>query len=185
MNMAFDLDEVLGDFWGSLSPVLHDLFPNMPSVSELSDYNGVPAQLGMTDDQFLALLIEHQVLEFEKPVKGAAEFLAGCREQGHVQVVTARGFHPRARQITEEWLNRWEIPCDDLVITGPGQPKSEHLTRNVSWFIDDAIHNVLDVKSSGRAQRTAIMVRPWNKRWRYVADFEARTLSEFAARVSR
>ncbi len=93
-------------------------------------------------------------LEEIEPKFGAKEVIKELRNKGHeIVFITIRndrecGGENEARRLTEEWLNKYEIPYDELHLDIHNKKEfcKEH---NIDAFMDDSVRTVTAVKELG------------------------------------
>jgi len=162
MTIIFDLDDVIANLRESLYQMLMqdtgvDLhWRHWSHYDLLRHYNLSYARL-------TEILIRSQVLENCQPEPGAAAVTQALRAQGfELAIVTARGWHPQALAITDEWLRTHGVSYDHLHIVPLGSDKREVLKpfANIVLAVDDHPHNITRYVA---ANIPAVLVdRPWN-----------------------
>lgn len=109
--------------------------------------------------------LSHDVLSRCEPEPFARELLQAASETGmSVHILTARGWHPDGRAITEHWLREHAIPVDHLEVIELGRCKSGYLAGlpvRPSVFVDDAPHHIQG--AIPHVERALLMDRPWNR----------------------
>jgi len=178
-RIGLDADDVLFDFWGTAIPVFNRKFGMNVSKDAFHKFDSVCPVFDITPQEFLQIIIDEGVLERMEPYPGVPEFVQRLKNDGHhVSIVTSRAYHPGAHRVTTESLDRCGIPFNQLHIKENGKTKSDYLDRPVDIFVDDLPDNLVDIKSSGKARRLALITQPWNTK---VDDFERyRCLTELA-----
>lgn len=161
---AFDLDEVLCDLKVATHAALLQVIPNYPPPAQWSSYNCFE-QHGLSLDQFLNILIEHQVLENAPPVEHAAEVLRALKDLGYRNaVVTARGYHPTGVEVTQAWFKQHGLPIDDLIVVDMLESKVDALKSlgKVKSYCDDLPMHLNNIAAAQCVEELYLMRRPWN-----------------------
>lgn len=109
------------------------------------------------------------MLQSCQPEKEAAETVTRLKEAGYnIAIITARGYHPEAYAVTQEWLRQHGIPVDRLEIVGAGKSKSAVIESipNLTAYIDDHLAHLEGLRSLAalpdREFDLFVMDRPWN-----------------------
>lgn len=117
------------------------------------------------------------------PLPGTVRSLQRLREAGHrLIVVTNREIAgidlAVTEQLTRTWLDTWQLPIDDLVIS------ADKTVADVDLFLEDSIDNYDAIDRHGHAI-PVLFDRPWNQdngtRWR-VSDWVQ--FEDFAQRIA-
>ncbi len=82
----------------------------------------------------------------------------------NVTFITARAWHPNAKDVTENWLLENGIGFDEVVIVEHSFPKINLILDRYDpvWIIEDSPHNLNDLLASPFGDRVIKMQRPWN-----------------------
>lgn len=166
-TICLDLDDTLG----SLKERLQDIYRrelNDPSIN-YNDWanfgNGSAERYGISHDRLLDLFVEDQSLELQAPHDGAIEVTAILKSMDYtIEIVTARGWHPNAYEVTRKWLDDNYISYDRINIV-PLYDCKETVTRhieNIHLFVDDRVDHCTNMLNSGRVQSCLVMAQPWN-----------------------
>lgn len=143
--------------------------------------------------RFHQMLLDNRVLETCPADEGAVETVRAIREAGaKVAVVTSRGFHPRALEVTQTWMAERDIEVDHLSIVPLGHTKVEALSRlpgQLLGYVDDYLVHLDSVSGLARERGTDLYVidRPWNQgddrfgRLGSALDYADRMLDRIAA----
>jgi 5'(3')-deoxyribonucleotidase len=117
---AIDLDDVIGPLSAVMCPALNALSGMSMAVSEWHRYD-IYNVYGVNYDQFVDCIISNQLLEKMPICPTASKALKAIRAASHpVVILTKRGYHPDADEITRDWLARNGAPYDDLIIVPDG-----------------------------------------------------------------
>jgi 5'(3')-deoxyribonucleotidase len=162
--VAFDLDEVLCSLTRGVRAAIKRRcgvdVPDQRSSYQIHD------RLGMTEQEFLQMIVEECLLEQATIEPYAAECVETLRRAGFaVGVVTSRSYHPHAEHVTREYFDRHGIEIDALRISTVGQSKAEHLVSlgPVVAFIDDLPENLQKVQAGGFLGALWLNDKPWNR----------------------
>ena len=163
---AVDIDDVLGNLGEPLNASLNALTGRAVPFHHWNHFRFFEFY-GMEVDQFLNRIIDEKLLTEMPPYEGAQRALASIREAGaDVVLITARGYHPQAEDVTLEWLERHGMHFDDLIIVPEGQSKGEiakqRYPNGFTVMIDDNANNLDSMKSFGLVQQTVLVDQPWN-----------------------
>lgn len=164
---AIDIDDVTGDLATDLHLSLTRRFDGVGPVSSWSDFN-LAKLFGFPYSGFLSAIIEDQILQTMKPLKGAVEAIRRIYESGHtVVLITSRGFHPEAYAVTAKWLDDHGIPYHDLIIVPPGKTKAEaavdRYPRGFIYMVDDNADNLDHMKNAGLLSFPILIDQSWNQ----------------------
>ena len=187
MTIILDLDDVLANLRESLYQVMSRATRIDKHWREWTHYD--LRQHFQVDDAFLdEVLMREQALESCQPEPGAAEMTHALTELGfELIIITARGWHPEARAVTQDWLHRHGMRHDDLHVTQLGGNKLEVLgnTETIRLAVDDHPNNLRRYRQAGIA--TLMPSMPWNADYhdsprindlQAVVDYAAKLISE-------
>lgn len=160
-----DCDDVLCDYYG----MAVEVFARRTGVDLTGKIvsHAMYKEVGLTQDQFTQILIEEEFIRRAKPLPGARETMNTLLNEGFfVEVVTARSYHPNAREFTLKWLQQHRIPFDTLHITTYPLSKAEYVLEHLNYtptlVIDDHAANIEDC---ARLYQDATVLYPaymWN-----------------------
>lgn len=164
---AIDVDDVLGALSSVLAPELNRISGKELEVSQWHTFN-CEELYGIGQDALLNCIIENDLLTVMAPVPGASESMQRLQEAGkRLVLVTARGYHPQALSVTEQWLNTHHIPFDDLIIVPEGMSKGQCTQalypKGFALMVDDHATNLDSMNDAKMADRTILIDRPWNQ----------------------
>lgn len=162
----FDVDDVLVDTSAELERSLRKLTGlHLPSHQwashSFTDTYGLrPHQL----EDMRAAWERDEVLERALPFDGAAEALRMAARKGyHVGLITARGWHPEGREITEAMARDLGMPVERVLLLKFEDSKRDLLLSTgtrVAGFLDDTARHVEGARSCGWDGR--LVTRSWN-----------------------
>jgi len=179
VRIAIDIDSTLHDYWTLFEKLAVERYGVALPYAEQSEW-GITA------------LEEHQVAELvaethsdanilaAEPYPFAPETIRGWHDQGHwIHITSHRS--DRARGATGRWLERAQIPYDDLHCSFDKVTRCREL--RVDILIDDSPVNLLRSKAHGI--NGATIIHPWNAELvRTDAIIGARDWRELAVRVA-
>lgn len=168
MNKTIILD--LDDSLASMKERLQEIFRNETGddtihYSDWIDFH-IKDRYGISNDKLLTLFLEDQTLEKLAPHEGVVEVTALMKSKGYnVEIVTARGWHPNAYNLTKKWLDDNYVSYDKINIVPLHQCKEE-VTRhidNIEIFLDDRLDYCHSMLKSGRVTKSLVYAQPWNE----------------------
>jgi 5'(3')-deoxyribonucleotidase len=162
---VFDLDDTLSNLKEAIMPVMIQKSGINVHWSEWRSHN-IDKTYGLTTPQFFDMIREHQIFENSKPLERAKEVVKQLKYDGfNIVIVTARGWHERGKEVSENWLTNNGIPFDEVFVTDLNQNKTEVLDHldSVEFVVDDRYKNCLDFLLSGKVKRTFLVDSPWNR----------------------
>jgi uncharacterized HAD superfamily protein len=162
MTIILDLDDVLANLRESLYQTMHRATGIDHHWSQWDHYD-LTQHYGMEKTALHDLLRLERALELCQPEPDAAEVTRQLAELGFdIAIVTARGWHHEAFELTRIWLRQHRIHHDHLAVVALGGNKLEALTpfREIAFAVDDHPNNIRRYDSVGIA---CLMVdMPWN-----------------------
>lgn len=182
---AVDIDDVLAWFAAAVHKSLCTRYQNIKPVAQWnsflwSDINDI------SYDDFIQMMIDDNLLTDCIPVPGAVLAMQKIHASGTPLVlITARGYHPQAYELTHAWLTHHGIPFDDLIIVPKGQTKAQaamsKYPKGFVYMIDDNADNLDHMRDAGLVSNTILIDQPWNQdrkdfkmgssRFRTISDF--------------
>lgn len=163
--LAFDCDGILSNLVPGMSMMCQEVSGKKCDPSEWIDY-GHYTNLGMTDKQYLDGLVSYKVLETATAHYGAAEAITRAIAEGcAIALITARGFHPNAEDVTRAWLEQNGIHVDYLILVGPNETKIKALLSlpNVIAYVDDYLSHLESLTAAEMSIPLFLMDQPWNR----------------------
>lgn len=158
--MGIDLDDVLMDFNGALNVFYNALYNTSHKVEDITTYDyslfwGIPLEKTFEIIEQFYVSIDHKRA---LPKKGAVKALNMLKKDFHLVVITARS--PDFKEVVERWINlHFPKTFENIYFSHKKSETCEEL--GVELFIDDALHNALDV---GRPDRPVYLFdAPWNQ----------------------
>lgn len=182
---GIDIDDVLARFAPKMFECLNMRYPGIKPVDQWdtffwSEINGIPY------DSFIQHIIEDDLLTTCEAIPSAVRAMKSIKDSGHqIVLITSRGYHPQAYEMTLAWLKANDIPFDDLVIVPARQTKAQatihKYPKGFMYMVDDNAQNLDDMKEAGLVANTILIDQPWNQsRKDYKAGVSRfKTLSDF------
>ena len=162
---AIDIDDTLANLRDPLMRALNE-YTGKDIHWEDWDVYDLSHIYGMTVADFKACLIESDVLREAKPMVDSINFCQHLIDNNYlVLMVTARGWHPQAEELTKQWLEEFNVPYHDLYITKHNESKYKAIEKYgvIDLAVDDSIKNITDYKESGMVRHPVLFHHPWNK----------------------
>ena len=161
---VFDLDDTLLDFKNVMMDAIHAEIDTHVHWSQWKTYNLLNTY-GITLKQLVEILIKHECIEKSIPFPLTKFTLDNFKKMGyHICLVSARGWCPDGKRLTEKWLKRYGLNYDELIITQVGENKMDSLAHHdtIDLVVDDNMDNCVDFSSSEKVKSTIMMSAPWN-----------------------
>lgn len=163
--VILDLDDTSADLKSRLQEIYRKETGD-PSI-HFSDWEvfSVAQRYGVTNDRLLELFIEDMTIELIDPHHGLVEVTAELQDRGcHIEIVTARAWHPEAYDVTEQWLKKHGVSYNNINIVPLTQCKEEatRYLEDVKLFIDDRFEHCDSMMASGRVEKCLLYSQPWN-----------------------
>lgn len=160
--VGFDLDEVLLNLRDGTHSALTRRLGSCPPPAEWNQYNFFHT-VGVPTEEYLSMLVEECLLEYATIEPGAYTTVHEIRSMGfRTAIVTSRAYHPRAMQVTLDWLHRHAIEMDDVVVVGRGKVDALRKLGAVA-YVDDHAKNLWEIHDAGLPCSLALLDRPWNR----------------------
>jgi hypothetical protein len=157
MKIAIDIDSTLHHYWDQFAAAAKKRFGvDLPYEHQVTWHIS-----RLRPEQVKACVAETHGPEkvgAARPYPGAAETIRRWKEQGHyIHITTHRT--TEAHEATREWLDRHEIPYDDLYCSDDKVTRCRELGIDV--LIDDSPVNLERAIEAGI--RPATILHPWNR----------------------
>lgn len=164
-TFVFDLDDTVVNYFAQQHIAIQEHYGLDSSTFTTRETHNY---LGITIGQWLKKIAEFRILEEAPPKVGAIELLTRLYSEGHsIYFVTCRGFHPRAVDVTLDWLNKY-IPNYKHTVYAiqlhehKADVIRKYITR-VDYFFDDTLHHCKEVKEAFPDTRCVLINMPWNE----------------------
>jgi len=155
-GFAVDIDNVLAEAEPEVQRIFHELTGRSWPSNMYASAGGLD---GSRLDKSLVTRIfdyfHHQSIPLLPVQPGGKAALEWCKQQYRIVIITAR--HPDSRPQTQEWLERHEIPFDELHFSADKTDVAE----NISLAVDDHPEHVLGYCNQGIP--VFLMDQPWNQ----------------------
>lgn len=168
LHIVYDIDDVLADFWGTTLPIMNKVLKTDLTKEQFLCYNGFTDTIGITHKEFLQFIIDYVPMDSLQVNESIRKFLDYQYSMGHkIDIITSRDYMPDARDLTEYWLSKNDIPYHDLHISGK-TPKHEFLESPVDIVYDDHHGNIEGYIHNQKLREDGIGVivdQPWNRHY--------------------
>lgn len=172
--VVFDLDDVLVNLREQVYRMfLKEKGSHIPKIEDWWTYR-IPDLFNLEEGENpLELIQEYKCLENARPETYAIELVKRYFYSGHrIFVVTSRAWHPHGYNLTEQWLDDYNLIeyIDNFYLTGMGECKSHVIERlvedgyEIKRFYEDHIDNIIPCVEKGLIDDCGVLVdRPWNR----------------------
>lgn len=161
-----DLDDTLADLKEPMMKAMNAHTGKSIHWSTWADFD-VSGIYEVPSEEFLQVCIDDFVLERAEIHDSTYNFMNILKRNGaYVVLITARGWHPRGGEITEEWILGHSLDVDEVIVVGEHESKAgvmaKHFDR-VSFTVDDRMKHCREYKQSGIVDTTVVYTTPWNE----------------------
>lgn len=180
--VVVDLDDVIIDLDANMRPYFNQKYGKSFAKEEMVNFYGYTEMYGISLEQFYEDIREGQLLERAEPIEGSLQALELLSRTHDIIFITARGYHPDAYAITEDWLDEKMdeaglVSPYDLKICGFGQSKAEAFlefikgnlwysdVRHAEAMFDDNRHNLESLRSVHLVKNIYLITQPWNSQF--------------------
>jgi len=147
MTIGIDIDATLTEayYW---IPWANAHFHRNLKPEDATEYD-IHKVLGISEEEYLAFYDQYgEALHAASPIRQEAPDILKRLSRNHrLHYITARD--PRMQQVTEEWLQRYEIPQDGLHLLGTHHKVSSAHQLGCRLFIEDRYENAVEIAASG------------------------------------
>lgn len=187
-SIILDFDDVIGD----MSMIVEETLTHHTGQHKCRhtwDVYHIDAHFPITQEEFLQVIIDKQIYERMEPIPGSVEAVNILKDKGYfIDIVTARGAHPAALQVTKRWLDQHDVWWDSLSIIKFGESKSkvyQDIAPSFEYIVDDHLKNIDDAIQSGLVKTPVVITKAWNASdTRFVQGVNRfRDLKEFALSI--
>lgn len=179
--IVFDLDDVIFDLRSQVEKALHAASGQYLPWQDWHTY-ALHDLYDLSHNEILDAFGRHRILECALPEPDACAAVEAVRSVGYqVAAVTARGWHPEGRRITEESLVRHGLDVDELHVVALADSKRHVIEQigQVQLIIDDSPTHLLHL--DGGPWKVVAQDRPWNRHLTHLPRVS--TLAQFADMV--
>jgi hypothetical protein len=159
-----DLDDTLVDLKEPMKQAL-DSFTGKDIPWNKWEHFDVPSIYGVSNSEFLDACIEHEVLERAEIHAESYKFLNDLKRMDcHVVLITARGWHPRGKEVTEKYISDHELNIDELILVDVDESKAEWAKRfnKIKFTVDDRMKHCREYMKTGVVEKVMLYDAPWN-----------------------
>ncbi len=163
--IVFDLDDVLANLRDHLMAMLWRKTGRHIHWNDWQQYE-LGSVYEASTEIIMQWVLEEQVLESASLEPHAVRAVQAAKARGYaVAVVTARGWHPRGRRLTEDWLGNYGLDVDELHLVPAFGDKSGVLRdfREVAYFVDDHVGHLYPARDLPEVKKVLLVDRPWNR----------------------
>lgn len=118
------------------------------------------------------------------PIDGAVETITRWQDEGHeLSFVSAR--NSGAIPDTYKWFAEHGLPLERIYFDRDKGWHAQHFEFDM--FVDDGIHNLVDIKAANPSTKTVLFTRPWNQNiggQTHAVDFRANNWASLDRYVS-
>jgi FMN phosphatase YigB (HAD superfamily) len=163
--IIFDVDDVVVSYRESLYQSFKALGKDI-HWSQWNTYKHVKIY-GLKDyDEFLEHMKTYRIIENSPIEEGIFDLLHKLKEDGYsIGFLTARSWHPKAYEVTQEFIEKYKLPIDKVVIANFKGKKTDYISEfsgEIVGFLDDSIGHVEDFVTAN-IPNSYLMDRPWNQ----------------------
>ena len=156
MRIGIDIDNCISNFDDVL---LEEYLKHDKELRNTGIINEKPYYLtvGMFDwskeenDEFYYNNIQRIAMSL-KPLKDSKEIIDKLKDDGNeIYIISSRdnGEYINPEEMTREWLNKYEIYYDKLILTGKYEKGPVCKENKIDIMIDDSIKNCEDIEANG------------------------------------
>lgn len=164
---VFDCDDVLANCRDIFKLALTEILGYEISVEDLINFDISSIFPAASWDLLSKWMIENHAFERMKPEIMASQTVRHFHDECNYKtiVLTARGFHPKAQELTEEWLKVYNIPIDEVIVVLETECKSKVLKElgEVDFYVEDNHDHTEAACGLDNVKRIFLIDRPWNR----------------------
>lgn len=162
--IVFDVDDVICNFKESLYTSLVEIGKDI-HWSKWNQYSHTIIY-DMTESQLHLHMKNYNVIENSLLEPGVLELFNKLKKEDFkIGLLTARGWHNDGEKLTQEFVDKYKLPVDKIVISGfHTAKKSLHIDKfegEVIAYVDDSIHHIQDFTEKNIP--AFLLDRPWNQ----------------------
>lgn len=162
---VFDCDDVLANLRDPLEGLVSSHLKRPVSWKEWDQYD-IGNIYNFHFGEICKTIVEQEVLLDLTPDHYALELLTDLKQQNYrIKVLTARGYHPKGREVTFEWLRKNNLPIDDVICVKLHENKRDYLSlmSNVEFYVEDNHHHAEQAHHLHNVKQVFLIDRPWNQ----------------------
>lgn len=160
-----DLDDTLADF---RTPMIEIVNRVTGKDTKWEGYD-IPDDAGLTHAEFIDILIKEDIISKIGINDSSRKFLNDLHKLGYYTVlITARGWHPYGRALTQQWVAEHELDINELIVVDAHQSKTDVITKfggDIVFSIDDRIKHCREYSQSGNVDHVLLYDAIWNSKF--------------------
>lgn len=168
-NVALvDLDDTLADF---RTPMI-EIVNRVTGRDTVWDGYDIPEDAGLTHDEFIDILIRENIIGQIGIHDSSRKFLNDLHKLDYYTVlITARGWHPYGRALTQQWVAEHELDIDELIVVDAHQSKTDVIGKfgnDIKFSVDDRMKHCREYSQTGCINHVLLYDAVWNRgmtRW--------------------
>lgn len=164
-NVAvFDCDDVLANLRDPLQDLVGEHLGQIVSWTDWNQYE-IGKVYGFDFNHVCQMLIERDILSKLQVDPHAKQLIESYRNDGiRTVILTARGYHPKGKQITERWVADNNLPIDEVRCISLHEEKRDHLKHmnDVHVYVEDNHNHAEQAFGLPNVKKVFLLDRPWN-----------------------
>lgn len=158
MRIGLDIDNVISNFDDTLTKeyLKHDKELRNNGIINKDKYitRGMFDWSEEENKEFYYSNIE-RIAKLLKPIKESVYYIKKLKQEGNeIYIISGRenGEYTNAFKMTKEWLDKYEIPYDKIILTdthSQHQKTEECIKNNIDIMIDDSVDKCKDLENNG------------------------------------
>ena len=162
-----DIDDTICDLCPYLVEICNKMTGKNMTVQDWHSYS-VYLLYGISQEDYFAMCESDRILSEPKPILLAQETLSTLIRKGYkVILLTARGWHSDAYNITQEWLLKHKFEYHELHILPLDKSKAEYIKENIAdtvdIIIDDNAAHIESFVNNNISDVICLIDQPWNR----------------------
>jgi uncharacterized HAD superfamily protein len=163
--IVFDVDDVICNFRESLYQSFKDIGKDI-HWNDWTSYRHNEIYSLSGEEELRYHMAHYEVMQKSHLEEHVCEIFNRLKQKGYsIGLLTARGWHEEGLKITEQFVEKYNLPVDKVVISGMHMDKkSAHKDKfdgELVAYIDDSIHHIEDFTSQHIC--AFLLDRPWNR----------------------
>lgn len=162
-----DVDDTIAQFRHTLRNIIEEIKGENISMDRW-DCTNLDKTFDVSFDHVFEIMIDRNTLVDDlTPEQHASSLLNYLNKNDYyIDILTARGWHPRGKQVTEQWLQKHDLCFDEVTSVPMDMCKEQVLSKkykDVDLTIDDNPKHCLAYADSNVVKNTYLIDRMWNK----------------------
>lgn len=162
-----DIDDTMADLRTPMCNSLNIVCEEKYHWEQWTGDNTVENLYGITTNKLLSTIEDDGLLEHLQPHPEVAEFMHLLHKLDYYVVfLTARAWHPRGVQVTEQWLKANNIEYDKLIVCPLEANKAEIVREHfdeVDFAVDDSVRHCRSYSNEPIIKNVYVYDIPWNR----------------------